>query len=90
MAKETTRFTHESLHDAKTIKSLLAALTKGFSKGELTLSDEQDELVLHPSGLMTVRIKAEREDGQCKVNLRVSWTDQPSQSIAKGTPKIVS
>ena len=34
------RFSHESMQDAKTIKTLLSALSKGFPKGELSLGDE--------------------------------------------------
>lgn len=81
-------FSHDSLQDAKTIKTLLTALSKGFSKGEMTLEDDENELVLHTAGLMNVRIKASREDGQCQVNLRVSWSDPVNPAPSKGTPKI--
>lgn len=90
MAKDNTRFTHESLQDAKSIKALLAALTKGFAKGELILGEDEDELVLAPHGLMTVRLKAEREGGRSQVNLRVSWTDEAATLPKKGSLKITS
>ncbi|MCV6584237.1 MAG: amphi-Trp domain-containing protein [Marinibacterium sp.] len=90
MGGSNTRFSHESLQDAKTIKSLISALGKGFAKGSLTLGDGGDELVLHPDGLMTVRIKAERENGQCQVNLRVSWADGDAPSPRRDSPRIDS
>ncbi|SOH92226.1 amphi-Trp domain-containing protein [Monaibacterium marinum] len=90
MADDTSRFTHESLEDAKTIKTLLTALSKGFSKGQMTLGDGDKELVLDTGGLMTVRIKAQREDGQNQFNLRVSWTDPAQPAPSKGTPQITS
>lgn len=88
MSGEKTRFTHESLQDAKTVKTLLTALSKGFSKGEMTLGDGDEELVLHTDGLLTVRIKAERENGQCRFDLRVSWADPAEPAPQKGAPRI--
>lgn len=88
MGDSNRRFTHESLQDAKTIKSLLSSLAKGFSQGEMTLGDDDNELILKTAGLMNVRIKAEREDGQCQVSLRVYWSDPTEPTHRKGTPRI--
>lgn len=92
MASDTARFSHESLQDNKTITELLNAISKGFSKGKITLGE--DELTLSTEGLMKVKIKAEREDGNCKLNLRVSWADPDSTSadkpLRKSPPKISS
>ena len=57
------RFTHEFLQDAKTIKALLTALSRGISKVRMALGDEDDELVLETSDLITLRIKGARADG---------------------------
>lgn len=85
------RFTHESLQDAKTIKALLSALSRGFAKGEMTLSDEDQDLVMETADLMTVRIKGERVDGQCTVSLRVTWADpEASPARSTGKPRIES
>ncbi|MBB95413.1 MAG: amphi-Trp domain-containing protein [Rhodobacteraceae bacterium] len=88
MGSAQTRFSHESLQDAKTIKTLLTSLSKGFSKGEMTLGDGDRELVLKTDGLMTVRIKAEREDGQCAFSLKVTWADPAEPAPRKKTPTI--
>ncbi|MCA0996640.1 amphi-Trp domain-containing protein [Alloyangia pacifica] len=90
MGGSTKRFTHESLQDSKTIKTLLSSLAKGFSKGEMTLGDEGDELVLRPDGLMNVRIKADREDGKSTVSLRVTWSDPAEPDLKKGAPRVES
>ena len=82
MGDDIRRFSHESLQDAKTIKTLLTALAKGFAKGEMTLGDEDHELVLKTDGLMNVGIKAEREDGRCDFTLKVTWSD-PSESLPR-------
>lgn len=85
------RFSHESLQDAKTIKTLLTALSKGFSKGEMSLGDEEDALVMQTAELMTLRLKGERLDGRCSVSLRISWTDpETPQTSATGKPRIES
>ena len=88
MGGSNSRFTHESLQDAKTIKTLLSSLSKGFSKGRMTLGADDDELVLDTGGLMNVRIKAEREDGRCVFSLRVSWADPGETASPKGQPRI--
>ena len=75
MSQPDGKFRHESLQDRKTIKTLLAALTKGIGAGEITLSDGDKDLVLPVEGLMTLRIKADRHDGACRVDLRISWTE---------------
>ena len=58
--------------------------------GELTLSDDDDELVLETGELMNLRIKAEREDGQCEFSLKVSWKDPRDSAPKKKTPSISS
>lgn len=90
MASDNARFTHESLENAKNIKELLNALSKGFAKGEMTLGDGDDELVLKTGGLMEVKIKAAREGGRCKVDLRVVWNDPDAKRPNKDALKIVS
>lgn len=82
------RFKHESLQDAKTIKSLLTSLAKGFSKKGLTLGDAGSEIVLKPDGLMNVRIKAERDQGTNKVSLTISWSDPAGPTQDHGAPRV--
>ncbi len=88
--REDARFRHDSLQDRKTVKALIDAIGKGLAKGELTLSDDDNELVLAPEGLLTLRIRAERNDGQCKVDFRVSWTEQDVALQQKPAPKVKS
>lgn len=90
MSEQNRRFSHESLQDPKTIKTLLSSLAKGFSKGELSLGDDDGELVLQTGGLMNLRLKAEREDGRCEISLRVYWSDPEETAPSKGQPRIDS
>lgn len=85
------RFSHVSLQDAKTIKTLLTALSKSFGKGEMTLSDDDDALIMPIGELMTVRIKGERVEGRCSVSLRISWADpEEPDPQTRNSPRIKS
>ena len=43
-------FTHESLQDAGSIADYLLALNDGFKKGQLTLEEGEEALILEPRG----------------------------------------
>ncbi|NDR55508.1 amphi-Trp domain-containing protein [Aliiruegeria sabulilitoris] len=82
------KFRHDSLQTRKTVKTLLEALTKGIGKGELVLSDDDGEITLEPDGLLNLRIRAERADGSNRVDLRITWNDEPGPSESKNAPKV--
>ena len=90
MSDTNDRFKHESLQDAKTLKSLLTSLAKGFSKEGLTLGDENSEITLKPEGLMSVRIRAEQADGNSRLSLNVSWSDGSGSKRPKRAPWVES
>ncbi|TNJ43023.1 amphi-Trp domain-containing protein [Phaeobacter sp. B1627] len=87
-ARDDARFRHDSLQDRKTVKTLIDAIGKGLAKGELSLSDDDNEILLTPEGLLTLRIRAERNDGQCKVDFRVSWTERDDDLRERAAPKV--
>jgi len=66
-------FRHESLQDTKTLQELLNSMTKGIARGELRFSDEEDEIIMHPKGLMNLKVTANQEDNRQRVSLRISW-----------------
>ncbi|WP_424985443.1 amphi-Trp domain-containing protein [Microbulbifer sp. S227A] len=88
MANSDGKFLHESLQDRKSVKSLLEALTKAIGKGEITLSDGDDDLGLPLDDLLTLRIKANRSDGNCVVNIRLSWSEDSQAPRDRGKPSI--
>jgi amphi-Trp domain-containing protein len=81
-------FRHESIQNRKSIKALLEAVTKGIGKGELTLSDDDDEIVMEPGGLITLRLRAERANGSNRIDLRLTWTETAESPGGKGDLKI--
>ncbi|WP_031435391.1 amphi-Trp domain-containing protein [Methylomarinum vadi] len=66
-------FQHESIQDAKTIQKILNAISEGIGKGELQFSDEDDEIVFHPEGLMQLKVSAAQDGNQQRFNIKVSW-----------------
>lgn len=74
------KFNHESMQDTKSIKGILKSITKGLSKGTIVLSDEHDDLILEPKGLLTLKVAAVQDSDQSSINLRIQWQ----------TPKIMS
>ncbi len=66
-------FQHESLQDSKSIEKILSAVTSGLAKGKLQFSDEEDEIIFHPEGLMKLKISAAQDDNQQRFNIKVSW-----------------
>ena len=71
--QEKNSFRHESLQDAKTIAELLKSITKGISRGRMTFSDEDGEIVLEPEGLLNLKVTAEQEEMRHRVNIRITW-----------------
>lgn len=68
-------FAHESLQDGKSIAAYLRALVQCLESGYLELGDERGELVLHPSGLLGLELKAQRKGSRVQLLLALSWTE---------------
>lgn len=81
-------FRHESIQNRKSIRALLEAVTKGIGKGELTLSDGDDEIVMEPDGLITLRVRAERSGPSNRIDLRLTWTETTEAPTRKGDLKV--
>ncbi|MFO8025901.1 amphi-Trp domain-containing protein [Thiohalophilus sp.] len=69
-------FRHESLQDSKTIQSILKAITKGLAKGELTFNDEDGEIVMHPNGLLNLKVTATQDEFKHRLNIRITWQSE--------------
>ncbi|MAI48983.1 MAG: hypothetical protein CBB92_03565 [Flammeovirgaceae bacterium TMED32] len=67
------QFNHVSLQDAQSIKAILKSLTNNLGKGKVILSDEKDELVLEPEGLLTLQVMASKDDDKSSLSLQIEW-----------------
>lgn len=66
-------FQHESLQDAKKVEKILQAMSDGIASGKLKFSDEDDEIVFKPDGLMQVKLSAIQDGNLQRFNIKVSW-----------------
>lgn len=72
---EKVEFNHESLQDRDSIVRYLAALSDGIKSGRLTLGHNGDTVVLHPSGLLKLDVKARTKDDRIKLSFKISWKE---------------
>jgi amphi-Trp domain-containing protein len=68
-------FEHESLQDQRSIGGYLRAIVEGFERGHIELSDDGGRLVLHPSGLLGLELRAKRTGNRARLQLELSWTE---------------
>jgi amphi-Trp domain-containing protein len=76
MRQSKDNFRHESLQDAKSIETILKAITKGIAKGELSFSDEDGEIVMQPKGLLNLKVTANQDESKHRVNIRITWESE--------------
>ncbi|MCF7971646.1 MAG: amphi-Trp domain-containing protein [Methylococcaceae bacterium] len=88
MKQEKRSFRHESLQDAQSIEKILAAISESISKGKLKFSDEEDEIVFHPEGLMKLKLSAVQDGNQQQFNIKVSWQLDSGNNLNNKTLKI--
>ena len=75
-------FVHESLQDPKSISDYLRAILEGFERGHIDLSDDGGHLVLHPTGLLGLELRAKRTGNRAKLQLELSWTETDGSARA--------
>jgi amphi-Trp domain-containing protein len=81
-------FRHESLQDRASVQAILKAITQGIAKGRLTLSDDDDEMVLSPDGLLQLKLTATQDSDRHRINLRISWQAEEGKSRQGGALKV--
>lgn len=78
MNQDAKTFFHHSLQDAKSIRTILRAITTGLGKGTVILSDDDQEPVeLVPDGLMELTVTASQDMGHNKLSIQVQWHGDP-------------
>ena len=82
------RFRHESLQDRDSIQEILKSISKGFAKGRISFSDEDDEIVMEPKGLLHLRLKAGQEDDRHQLSIRISWQREGGAAKRKKSLKV--
>jgi amphi-Trp domain-containing protein len=78
----TDEFQHESLQDLTSIGEYLRAIVQGLEAGYLDLSDDGGQLVLHPSGLIGLELRANRKGNRAKLEIELSWSEDKGKKRA--------
>ncbi len=79
-------FQHESIEDKESVVRYLQTLSEGFRSQKLEFQTGQEEILLEPSGLIQVEIKARSRHRKSKLSIKFVWKDQRQ---AEGKPKRV-
>ena len=69
-------FRHESLQDTGSIQEMLKAIAKGIARGKINLSDDDGSTVMHPEGLLHLKLTADEDESRHRLNIRVTWHTQ--------------
>jgi len=80
VAEHGDRFKHESLQDGESICSYLEALCQGFRAGVLSFASEDQNLALHPTGLLKLEVEAKRKREEVKLILKFRWNEVEQES----------
>jgi amphi-Trp domain-containing protein len=83
MSMATDEFQHESLQDLKSIGEYLRAIVQGLENGHIELSDDSGQLVLHPSGLLGLELRAKQKGNRAKLVIELSWTEDKGKTRAE-------
>jgi len=78
----TDEFKHESLQDPKSVGEYLRAIILGLEAGRVDLSDDNGQVVLHPTGLLGLELRAKRRGNHSKLQLKLSWTEDTGKTPA--------
>lgn len=79
MTSQNNEFKHESLQDSQTIVKYINALAEGFASGRLALGNNGNPIVLQPSGMLKLDLKAKRKDGRMKLSVKISWKEEDEE-----------
>lgn len=71
------------MQSAESIKPIIESITKGLVKGEMKFSDEDDEIILNPEGLLRLNVSASKSDNVQKISIKISWYIEEEKSGKK-------
>lgn len=69
-------FFHESVQDNLTIKDFLHALEEAMEQKRIVLSSDGQEVVLTPTSLLQLSIKARKRGASNKLQIKIVWEDK--------------
>jgi amphi-Trp domain-containing protein len=70
------KFKYEAVQDSQALVEYLQALTEGFAKGEMVFTQNQEQLVFKPRGMIGFTVKAEFKGNTRKLTLKFGWKEK--------------
>lgn len=83
-------FRHESLQDVQSIRDILKSITSGLDTGRVTFSDEEDEILMEPEGLLHLKLTASQEENRQRINIRITWQKEDNPPVKQKALKVRS
>jgi len=74
---EIEKFDYEAIQDRQTMRQYLNALMEGIEKGKLVFSSGKEQILLAPTELIRLSVKAKRKPGKSKITMKLTWNDFP-------------
>jgi amphi-Trp domain-containing protein len=69
------KFSYESIQDSEILLTYLKTLVQGFESGTMRFSVKDQEIELHPSGLIHFAVEAKAKRGRMKLYLKFAWRE---------------
>lgn len=69
------KFSYESIQDSEILLTYLKALVRGFESGSMRFSVKDEEIELHPAGLIHFAVDAKAKRGRMKLALKFAWRE---------------
>ncbi|MFO7875511.1 MAG: amphi-Trp domain-containing protein [Desulfovermiculus sp.] len=68
-------FFHESVQDTASIKDFLQSLQEALEQKRIILSADGQEMILTPSSLLQLSVKARKKGASNKLQIKIVWED---------------
>ncbi len=75
------KFFFESFQDSETIKSYLESLIKGIAEKKIVLTTDDEDITLHPNGLLKLTVKAKKKADKNRLSIKMAWTDERAKIV---------
>ena len=85
MKSSKSEFRHESIQDNESIKAILKAITEGIQKKEITFSDDDDSILMHPKGMLNLKVTASQDGNDNRISIRIKWQTEPDKQNKKSS-----
>lgn len=83
-------FKHESVEDRESIVKYLNALRDSFVSGTIHFGAQDKSIVLEPSKVIEMSVKAKRKSDRSRLSLSLEWKDEVQPKLEQSSLLITS